>query len=223
MKSVEEYYQIIHNCMMDSSKTVLSLALPRTTGQKDEIVGNIMGVLEVKKILHLAEAIVLCFQKGHKVVTFGNGGSAAEAMHIVCELVGRCTMDRKSLPAVCLSTNPATLTAIGNDFGFEHIFSHQVEGIVNKGDVVIGISTSGDSDNVINGIQKANDQKAITFAYIGASGCYRGLLQHTADCFISVLSKNTLRIQEAHMVITHIVCELVELMMFGDKEESDGE
>jgi D-sedoheptulose 7-phosphate isomerase len=205
---------------MDNTKIMLSMALPRSIGQEDEIIGNIMGGLQVKKILHLAEAIVVCLQNGHKVVTFGNGGSAAEAMHIVCELVGRCTIDRKSLPAVCLATNPATLTAIGNDFGFEHVFSHQVEGLVNPKDIVIGISTSGRSVNVINGIHRANDKEAITFGYTGEFG---GELLDRTDCCIRVPSNNTLRIQEAHMVITHIVCELVEKMMFENKEGSNGE
>lgn len=195
--------EIIKQRIIDSSQTILSV------GRQDNM----------RKIYHLAEAIVVCLD-GHKVVTFGNGGSAAESMHIVCELIGRCTIDRESLPAICLSTNPATLTAIGNDFGFDKIFSHQVEGLVNERDVVIGISTSGDSSNVVNGIQKANEKGAITFAYTGQSG---GGLACITDCCIRIPSENTLRIQEAHMVITHIVCELVELMMFGDKEESDGE
>lgn len=208
MKHVGEYNQIIQDCVMDSAEVISHLTFP------------IKEKLESKKILYLAQVIVDCLQDGNKVITFGNGGSAGESMHIVCELVGRCTMDRKSLPAICLSTNPATLTAIGNDFGFENIFSHQVEGLVNPRDVVIGISTSGNSRNVINGIHRANDKEAITFGYTGEFG---GELLDRTDCCIRVASNNTLRIQEAHMVITHIVCELVELMMFGNEEESGGE
>lgn len=208
MTKTEQYNKIIQDCIIDSAEIISRLTFP------------IKGKLESEKILHLAEAIVVCFRDGNKVVTFGNGGSAAEAMHIVCELVGRCTVDRRSLPALCLSTNLATLTAIGNDFGFENVFSHQVEGLVNKGDIVIGISTSGNSRNVINGIHRANDKEAITFGYTGEFG---GELIERVDCCFRVSSNNTLRIQEAHMVITHTVCELVELMMFGDKEESNGE
>ena len=195
--------EIIEQRILDSSQTISLLEEDNT-----------------QKISHLAETIVTCLQNGNKVVTFGNGGSACEAMHIVCELVGRCTIDRKSLSAICLCTNLATLTAIGNDFGFENIFYHQVNGLVNKGDVVIGISTAGNSRNVINAIHRANDKEAITFGYTGKFG---GELPARTHCCIRVSSDNTLRIQEAHMVITHIVCELVEVMMFGDEEESDAD
>ena len=137
----------------------------------------------------------------------GNGGSAADAQHMACELVGRFTMERKGLPAIALTANPSILTSISNDFGFENVFSRQVEALANEGDIIIAISTSGNSKNVFKAVKLANKKKVKTIGMTGESG---GELAKLVDVNINVPSNNTPRIQEAHLTIIHIICELVE-------------
>ena len=165
-------------------------------------------------ICRIAAAIVESLQRGGKVVAFGNGGSAADAQHIVAELVGQFQQARRGLPAIALTVNPSVLTAIGNDFAFEEIFARQVEALVREEDVVIGISTGGYSPsagpfskNVVRGIEEAKQKGAKTVGLLGKSG---GLLATLVDIPLVVPSHNTQRIQEAHITIGHIVCSLVE-------------
>lgn len=168
-------------------------------------------VSELEKIEKTAKAIVKALKNGRKVVLFGNGGSAADAQHIACELAGKFKRKRRGLPAISLTTNTSALTAIANDYGYDEVFSKQVEGIVDKGDIVVGISTSGKSSNVIRGIKAAKKRGAITIGLAGAQGAE---LAEVADICIKVPSNDTPRIQEVHITIGHIICQLVEEGLF---------
>jgi D-sedoheptulose 7-phosphate isomerase len=148
-----------------------------------------------------------CINKGSKVYFFGNGGSAADAQHISAELVGKYQEKRKGLPSLALTTNTSVLTAIGNDFGYDFVFERQVESLVDSDDVVVGISTSGNSPNVINGIIAAKKIGAKTIGLTGENG---GKLSDIADITLKVPSQNTQRIQECHIMVGHIICDIVE-------------
>ncbi|WP_420546507.1 D-sedoheptulose-7-phosphate isomerase [Nitrosopumilus sp.] len=154
-----------------------------------------------------ANEIINSLKNGNKVIIFGNGGSAADSQHIAAELVGRYLCERKSLPAIALSTDTSILTALGNDYSFDQIFSRQCEGLVCKNDVVIGISTSGNSKNVINGLKLSKEKKAKTIGLLGNGG---GIISKFVDIPIIVESSSTPRIQEVHRVVYHIICDLVE-------------
>ncbi len=158
-----------------------------------------------------AEAICGALRAGHKVLLFGNGGSAADAQHIAAELEGRFKKDRRPLPAIALTTNTSSLTAIGNDYDFDDVFERLVRAHAREGDVIIGISTSGSSENVIKGIKAANEINAFSIALCGEGG----KLKTIADLTIAVPSKETARIQETHITLGHIICELVEEKLFG--------
>ena len=166
---------------------------------------------ELGKIEKVSSAIVKALRKGRKVVLFGNGGSAADAQHIACELAGKFKKERRGLSALALTTNTSSLTAIANDFGYSEVFSRQVEGIVNRGDVVIGISTSGESVNVLKGLEAAKRKGALAVGLTGAGG---GKLANAAEICIRVPSTDVARIQEAHITIGHIICQLVEEALF---------
>jgi D-sedoheptulose 7-phosphate isomerase len=142
-----------------------------------------------------------------KIIIFGNGGSAADAQHMAGELIGRYLLKRNSLSAIALTTDSSILTALGNDYGFETIFSRQCEGLVKNGDIVIGISTSGNSKNVIKGISKSKDLGA---KIISLTGNNTSKMKKYSDIVINVSSNNTPRIQEVHRTIIHIICEQVE-------------
>jgi D-sedoheptulose 7-phosphate isomerase len=148
-----------------------------------------------------------CINKGGKVFFFGNGGSAADAQHISAELVGKYQEKRKGLPSIALTTNTSVLTAIGNDFSYDFVFERQVESMVSRDDVVVGISTSGNSPNVINGIVAAKKIGANTIGLTGEKG---GKLADIADITLKVPSQNTQRIQECHIMVGHIICDIVE-------------
>lgn len=162
---------------------------------------------QTEKIEEISEMIIDCYKNNGKVVLFGNGGSAADAQHIAAELVGKYKLERQSLAAIALTVNTSIISAIGNDYGFDRVFERQVESMVNDKDVVIGISTSGNSENVIKGILKAKEKKAKTIAFTGRSG---GRIKEIADILFNVPSDNTPRIQEAHITAGHIICGLVE-------------
>lgn len=156
------------------------------------------------------QMITNCFVKGKKVIVFGNGGSAADAQHIAAELVGRFKEERQSLPALALNTDTSIITSLSNDYHYNIIFSRQCESMVHAGDVVIGISTSGNSPNIIKGLLVAKKKKALTIALLGNKG---GKIKKLVDIPIIVRSSSTPRIQEVHRVIYHIICELVEKNM----------
>ena len=170
---------------------------------------------EVKTIVAVADEIAQSFRRGNKVFLFGNGGSAADAQHIAAEFAGKYMRDRDPLPAIALTTNTSSLTAISNDYGYEHIFVRQLQALVAKGDIVIGISTSGNSPNVILAMDEAKRCGAITVALTGQGG----KLKELADYVLSVPSKETPLIQEAHITIGHIICQLVEEDIFGKGKE----
>ena len=142
-----------------------------------------------------------------KIIIFGNGGSAADAQHIVAEFIGRFMLERKSLPAISLTSNSSTVTALANDYSYDKIFSRQCEGLVEKGDVIIGISTSGNSKNVKNGLMISKKMGAVTIGLLGSKG---GTIGKICDIPIIIDSSSTPRIQEAHRTIYHIICEEVE-------------
>lgn len=172
-------------------------------------IGQAVATGKIGEIESIVNSILAAYNAGGKVILFGNGGSAADAQHLACELVGgvNFNINRRAFPAIALTTNTSILTAVANDFGYEHVFSRQVEALAGKNDVVIGISTSGNSPNVVNGIKTAKKKGAKTIGLTGGDG---GKLAKIADLAIIVPSDSTPRIQEAHITIGHIVCELVE-------------
>lgn len=161
-----------------------------------------------ESIEKVAEELVAAYKRGKKMVLFGNGGSAADAQHIATEMVSGFTIhNRPSLPALALTTDTSALTAIGNDFSFEKIFSRQVESMANEGDVVVAISTSGKSKNVVLGAQAAKERGAFVVGFTGETG---GDLKAHCDVCVCVPSRSTPHIQEAHIAIGHILCAIVE-------------
>ena len=171
---------------------------------------------EAKNLMAMADLLVNAFRKGNKVLLFGNGGSAADAQHIACELAGKFYLDRAPLPAIALTTNTSALTAIGNDYGYEKVFARQVKSLVKQGDVVIGISTSGNSPSVLRGVEEAKHLGATTIAFTGRGG----KLKKLADHVLSVPSVDTPRIQEAHITAGHIICYLVEQALFRNRKSA---
>ena len=161
----------------------------------------------IPKIIESIEKIISCLENDKKIVIFGNGGSAADSQHMAAEFIGRYKIERKSLPAISLTTDSSILTSIGNDYSFSEVFSRQCESIVNTNDVVIGISTSGKSENVRKGLLEAKKHGAMTIGILGKDG---GNIKDVCDISIIVKEDDTARIQEAHRVIIHIICEFVE-------------
>jgi D-sedoheptulose 7-phosphate isomerase len=162
------------------------------------------------KITNCINILIECLKKDKKIILFGNGGSAADAQHIAAEFVGRFNLERKSYPAIALTTDSSIITSIGNDYSFDQIFSRQCESLVTKDDVVIGISTSGNSINVKNGLITAKKNGAKTIGLLGNAG---GEIKSIVDHSLIVESNSTARIQEIHRIISHIICDLVEKKM----------
>lgn len=190
---------------------------------KQEVVKQIQGSIELKKwlqgeaktLISIASRISTAVRNGNQIFLFGNGGSAADAQHMASELAGKFYRDRDPIPATALSTNTSSITAIGNDYGFDEIFARQVSGLVKKGDIVIGISTSGKSPNVIKGIKTAKKLEAVTIVLTGKEAKLASL----ADIALCIPSKDTPRIQEAHITAGHIICYLVEAALFEKKSK----
>jgi D-sedoheptulose 7-phosphate isomerase len=171
----------------------------------------------VGRLLEAASAMAHCLRSGGKILLCGNGGSAADCQHIAGELIGRLGpgRDRSPLPAVALTTDTSILTAIGNDYGFEHVFARQVEALGTEHDVVLLISTSGTSSNVVMAAQAARKKGMRTIGFLGGTG---GTLVDLVDVPLVVPSDNIARVQEGHITIGHILCELVEQMLFVPAE-----
>lgn len=163
-------------------------------------------------IAQVAERLIECFRSDGKVLLFGNGGSAADAQHIASEWVGRQVIDRRALPAIALTANSSELTAIGNDYGFDQIFVRGIEAHGRPGDVAIGISTSGDSGNLLAAVDAARERGLVTVGLLGKGG---GKLASAVDYPITVPSYDTPRIQESHITIGHILCELIDAALFA--------
>jgi D-sedoheptulose 7-phosphate isomerase len=161
-------------------------------------------------LLRAADALIAAYKAGRKALFFGNGGSAADAQHLAAEFVGRYLHDRRPLPGIALNVNTSTLTAIGNDYGYQEVFARQLEALAIAGDVVVGLSTSGTSGNVVEAIRRARQLGLFTIALTGASG---GALKGLVDVLIAVPSEQTPRIQECHILAGHALCEAVESAM----------
>ncbi|MGH7197491.1 MAG: D-sedoheptulose 7-phosphate isomerase [Candidatus Omnitrophota bacterium] len=188
---------------------------------KDSIAKDIQESIRVKSELlktHVpliekaARRVLECLQNGNKVLFFGNGGSASDSQHLAAEIVGRYEKERRGFPSIALTTDTSILTAVGNDYGFDRIFERQIEALGKKGDVAFGLSTSGNSKNVLLGVKKA---KALGLFTIGLSGRNGGELNALADLSIVVPSQKTARIQESHILIGHIICERVDELLHG--------
>ena len=169
----------------------------------------------VDKVLDVGQLLIRTFREGRKVLLFGNGGSATDAAHIAAEFVGRYRRERQPLPALALTTDMAGMTCIANDYDYADIFSRQLLAHGRKGDVAIAISTSGNSLNVIRGVEAAQTHGITTIGWTGAGG---GKLEDLVDYCFSVPSSVTARIQECHITLGHVLCEFVEERLFGDQE-----
>lgn len=170
-----------------------------------DVFGKTMEQMDVIQLM--AERCKEALKAGNKVLFCGNGGSAADAQHLAAELIGRFQKERRSLASVALTTDTSILTAVANDYGYDEVFARQVEGLGRSGDVLIGISTSGNSANVVKAALKARDTGMHTIAFTGEGG---GKLKDICDITFAVPSKVTARIQEMHIMVGHIICELVE-------------
>jgi D-sedoheptulose 7-phosphate isomerase len=179
-----------------------SITVKRALLNSSEVVSGIAKVTEI---------LVEAFEKGNKLVLFGNGGSAADAQHIAAEFVGRFAFDRPPLAALALSVNTSSVTAIGNDYGFDLVFCRQIEALGRPGDVAIGISTSGNSQNVLEAVSMG---KSLGLHTVGLTGHDGGKLKPSVDYCLCVPSKETPRIQECHILVGHILSELVEQTIF---------
>ena len=181
--------------------------LKNSIAVKQEILKKYSSLIE-----KIAQTIIDCYRNNKKVVLFGNGGSAADSQHIACELVGRFKKDREPLPAIALTTDTSILTALTNDYSFDSVFARQVEALVEKDDVVIAITTSGNSLNVIKGVESAIKKGARVVVLTGSNG---GKIKNMVEDVLIVPSKDTPNIQEAHITIGHILCQLVEEELFS--------
>jgi D-sedoheptulose 7-phosphate isomerase len=166
----------------------------------------------VDRIAQFAEKSAAALREGGKLVFFGNGGSAADALHLAAELVVRLRNDRKGLAALALTTNPSVLTAAGNDYGFERIFSRQIESLASPQDVLVALSTSGDSPNILRGVEAGRARGAYLVALTGETG---GKLAGKVDLLLNVPSRDGQRIQECHITIGHVACALIERLIIG--------
>jgi D-sedoheptulose 7-phosphate isomerase len=194
-----------------------------TTDKMNKIQEIIQASMDTKKsiladgeLLETIEKVVTlitaAFKNGKRVYFCGNGGSAADAQHLAAEFSGRFYTDRKALPAEALHCNTSYLTAVANDYGYDAVYSRMIDGIGEEGDVLVGLSTSGNSPNILNAFEKAKQKKMITIAFTGSTG---GKMKAFTDHLINIPSNDTPRIQESHIMIGHIVCQLVEEKYFS--------
>lgn len=185
--------------------------IKKIIGESQAAKTTLLSKENLELIEKTAKNIILVVKTGGKVIVFGNGGSAADSQHMAAELVGRFKKERAAIPAIALSTNTSTITALSNDYGYDTSFKRQVEALGKKGDIAVGISTSGMSKNVTEAISKAKEMSLTTIGLTGRGG---GVLKDAADLSIVVESNNTPRIQEAHILIIHILCELIESNLY---------
>lgn len=167
----------------------------------------------VQTVADVTEKVTEAFRKGNKVLFCGNGGSAADAQHLAAEFSGRFYIDRDALPAEALHTNTSYLTAVANDYSYDVIYARLIKGLGNTGDVLVGLSTSGNSKNIVLAFEQAKANGMITVGFTGASG---GKMKALSDYLINVPSEDTPRIQESHILLGHIICQLVEAKYFGN-------
>ena len=193
---------------MEKIKNIIqsSIDVKQQVLQSQELLTTVSKVVEV---------VTFSLKNGGRIYFCGNGGSAADAQHLAAEFSGRFYKDRKALPAEALHCNTSYLTAVGNDYGFDLVYSRLIDGIGNKGDVLIGLSTSGNSANIVKAFEVAKQKGVITVGFTGATG---GAMKSLSDHLINIPSKDTPRIQESHIMIGHIICQLVEENYFSPNE-----
>jgi len=180
---------------------------------------SMVGETLVEPIAECVGVLASALKNGHKVLTMGNGGSAADAQHLAAELVGRFLMERKALPAIALTTDTSILTAVGNDYGFDEVFKRQVEALARPGDILIGISTSGNSKNVVRALEAGREIGVTTIGLLGRDG---GEIGQLVDLALTVPSPDTPRIQEAQLFIIHVLCDLLEKDLFNSGTAGSG-
>jgi D-sedoheptulose 7-phosphate isomerase len=190
--------------MMNQVKNIIAVSVD----VKQQLLADDKLTRIIEEAIHI---ITQAFKNGNKVLFCGNGGSAADAQHLAAEFSGRFYIDRPALPAEALHCNTSYLTAVANDYSYDLIYARLLQGIGNKGDVLIGLSTSGNSSNIIKAFEVARQKEMITIGFTGATG---GSMKAISDYLINVPSTDTPRIQECHMLIGHIICQLVEDKMF---------
>ncbi|NQZ85565.1 MAG: D-sedoheptulose 7-phosphate isomerase [Nanoarchaeales archaeon] len=188
-------------------ETAIKSYLEENIETKKQILEN-----NVDDISNIVKKVIDCLKSGNKILICGNGGSAADSQHFAAELIGRYKLERVSLPAIALTTDTSIITAIGNDYGYDKIFSKQVEGLGQKGDILIGISTSGNSQNILEAYNVAKSRGVTCIGLLGRDG---GEMAELGDLNFIVPSNNTPRIQEAHILVIHTICEIMENTMFG--------
>lgn len=176
---------------------------------KQTLLGDINLIAQIDTVV---KVITTAFQNGNSVYFAGNGGSAADAQHLAAEFSGRFYKDRKALPSEALHCNTSYLTAVANDYSYEVIYARLIEGITKPGDVLVGISTSGNSENIVKAFEMAKTKQVVTIGFTGDKG---GKMKEISDYLINVPSNDTPRIQESHILVGHIICELVESNIFG--------
>lgn len=194
---------------MDTLNKKIAKIIRSSITVKENLVEDLANI---NKIANSTDLIVDAFNNGNKVLFCGNGGSAADAQHLAAEFSGRFYKDRKALPSEALHCNTSFLTAVANDYGYEKIYSRIVQGVGKSGDVLIGISTSGNSENIINAFITAKEMGITTISFTGKDG---GKMKNLSNVNINVDSDDTPRIQESHILIGHIICELVEEKLFS--------
>lgn len=175
----------------------------------DQVAADLLPTLEA-----VSARLVKCLQNGNKLLVMGNGGSAADAQHLAAELVGRFVTERRALPAIALTTDSSILTAVGNDYGFDEIFQRQIQALAQPGDLVLGISTSGNSVNVQKGLEAAKQSGCISIGLLGSGG---GKIAPLVDHNLTVPSKITSHVQEAHVVMIHLLCLMVDKAFESEK------
>lgn len=189
---------------MEKIKSIIKASIET----KQQILQNDQLIVTIEKVV---EVVTNAFKNGKRVYFCGNGGSAADAQHLAAEFSGRFYTDRKALPAEALHCNTSYLTAVANDYGYDVVYARMIDGIGEKGDILIGLSTSGNSGNIIKAFEVAKDKGIITVAFTGITG---GQMKAISDYLINVPSADTPRIQESHITIGHIICQLVEEKYF---------
>ena len=194
---------LIHLGMRIRQAIIESIEVKQKLSEDHEVI-RIVG--------EIVETCVTAFKQGHKVLFCGNGGSAADAQHLAAELSGKFYFDRDPLPAEALHVNSSFLTAVANDYSYEEVFARLIKGIGAKGDVLVALSTSGNSRNVVRAMETARMKEMVTIAMTGAGG---GKMKPLADYIIEVPSTDTPRIQESHILLGHIICELIESRLFS--------
>tara|TARA_Y200000002_G_scaffold370107_1_gene365156 strand:- start:65 stop:661 length:597 start_codon:yes stop_codon:yes gene_type:complete len=198
---------------MDSELKNMGREVSEIFKDSSKLISKIVNNEELNKTICLmVNSIAIAIKNKKKVLFFGNGGSAADAQHMAGEFISRFMFHRESMPGIALTTDSSVITSIGNDYGFDQLFSRQIEGLGNLGDIAIGFSTSGKSPNVIYALKKSKEKGLITFGLTGING---DEMKKYTDLLIKVPSDSVPRIQEGHLLIGHVICQLVEDKLFG--------